>query len=838
MERLPIDDVLPAIVRGARDARRVLLRAEPGAGKTTRVPPALLDAGVGGGEIVVVEPRRIAARAAAGWIAAARGTPLGREIGYRVRFESVGDARTRVWFVTEGIFGRRLATDPFLEGVDVVVLDEFHERHLEGDLALAVVRHLQETVRPDLVLVVMSATLDAERMRGAVPGAVLVEAAGRMHPVSIEHAGAPGDAADVSTRVLRALPGALAADDGDVLVFLAGARDIRRTAEAIRPMCDRAGALVQMLHGTQPLAEQQAVLRRTAGRRVVLATNVAETALTVEGVTTVIDAGEARIARFDARIGVNRLAVMPISRAAATQRAGRAGRTRPGRCIRLWSAAEDAGRREQETPEILRLDLARFMLTVGVWGMASVEELPWLDAPPSASIARATALLADLGATGSDGLTDVGRRMLALPLEPRLARVMVEAERLGCGDDGALLAALAGERDVVRRGPAGSAHRDPPTGASDLGFRMGLFREVEAAGFGAGACDAAGVDRGAVRAVDRVRRQLAPKRRGAGGVDEASLGRALLAGFPDRVARRREGATPRAVMVGGTGVVLARESVVRDAPLFVCVEIEAGGGAESLVRIASAVDEEWLAELPGGITRETTLEWDAATERLVARTRRRYRDLVLDEKTRAEVDRDAAGSELAKIALDDPVAACGLDDTARATLARLAFWRQAFDADGTTPSVDVLLADAVRAAAFGRVSFAELRRANVLGILLGSLPPGVRARLDREAPVSWLLPSGRRADVTYDPDRPPRVAARVQELFGLATTPKLGDRIPLVVELLAPNGRPVQVTDDLASFWQTTYADVRRQLRGRYPKHDWPEDPTTARPSAGPKRRR
>jgi ATP-dependent helicase HrpB len=841
MQRLPIDDVLPRVVAGAREARRVVLRAEPGAGKTTRVPPALLDADVAGGrEVLVVEPRRIAARAAAAWIASERGGPLGREVGYRVRFESKGDARTRLWLVTEGVFARRLASDPLLERVGAVVLDEFHERHLDGDLALAVVRHLQDTVRPDLALVVMSATLDAGGVAAALPGAAVVEAAGRAHPVEVTFTGPAGERVDAATRVARAVPEALAADDGDVLVFLAGARDIRRAAEAIGPLCARRGVAVEMLHGAQPLGEQQRVLRRGSRRRIVLATNVAETALTVEGVTTVVDAGEARVARFDPRIGVNRLEVVPISRAAAAQRAGRAGRTGPGRCLRLWSAAEDAGRRERETPEIGRLDLARLVLAVRAWGMADVGALAWLDAPPAVGLARATALLRDLGALGDVGLTAIGRRMLGLPLEPRLARVAIEAERLGAGADGALLVALAGERDVVRRGPAAGASplADAPSGPSDLVRRMELFGEARRARFSADRCRALGLDPGALRSVDRARRQIARRGAPADAASAEVLGRALLAGFPDRVARRRADGGPRAVMVGGTGVILAAESVVRDAPLFVCVDVEAAAGADSLVRIASAVEEAWLARLPDGVVEETATEWDAASERVVSRRRRRYRDVVLEERTRGDVDPQAAAAVLGRVVRADPLAAAALDEDGRRLLERLRFWRAAFDPEGTSPEPDVLLADAVAAAAAGCVGLAELRRKNLTAILLGLVPSDVRRRLGREAPAEWVLPSGRRVPVVYHPGRPPRLAARVQETFGLAATPLLGGRVPLVVELLAPNGRPVQVTDDLASFWRTTYAEVRRQLRGRYPKHDWPEDPATARPSAGPKRRR
>ena len=833
---LPIDPLLPAVVDALGHGRRLVLRAAPGAGKTTRVPAALLDAGVAGrGQVLVLEPRRIAARAAAEYVARSRGGAAGGDVGYRVRFEHRGGPATRLWFVTEGIFGRRLADDPFLDGVGVVVLDEFHERHLQGDLALAVVRELQDTVRPDLKLAVMSATLATETLARYLPDATVLTSEGRAHPVVLEWAPLPPRvrlAEHVAAVVRRKLDEA-----GDVLVFLPGAGEIRRTAEALAGLRD---VDVVPLHGDQPLDEQLRALRAGPRRRIVLATNVAETALTVDGVTTVVDAGLARVARFDARHGIDRLVVAPISRASAEQRAGRAGRLGPGRCVRLWSREEDAGRRAYETPEILRLDLTRTVLELRAWDLRDAATLPWLDPPPAAALSHAERLLVQLGAVdpATSAVTDVGRRLLALASSPRLARMQLEAEAAGAGAAGALLAALAGERDIVLGSRAfGGAATDRPPAASDLLVRLDLFEDAARRGFSAGACQALGLDARAVRAVERARRQLA---RGLhdGDADPDVLLRCVLAGFPDRVCRRRAPGADRAVMVGGTGVVLAPESVVRESELFVAVDLEGGGRQpEAVARIASGVRREWLSALfPGAVTTDVALVFDAGRGAVVERRRQRYADLVLAESFRTDVDRAQAGELLAAAVIGDAALLGRLAGQESPLLARLAFLAR------VRPELAIpedVLAGAVRACAAGRRTVAELRQADLGGAIRGFLSHVQRQALEREAPTRCPLPSGREAPITYAADHPPTVDARIQELFGLLETPRLGGgRVPLVVQLLAPNHRPVQVTDDLASFWRTTYFEVRKQLRGRYPKHAWPDDPLTAAPTGRPGRRR
>jgi ATP-dependent helicase HrpB len=841
VQPLPIDALLPDIVHALRGASRLVLQAEPGAGKTTRVPAALLDAGLAGErDVVVVEPRRIAARAAAAFVARERGGAVGGEVGYRVRFERRGGRGTRLWFVTEGVFGRDLVRDPFLESVGVIVLDEFHERHLEGDLALAVVRELQATVRPDLKLVVMSATLELEALARHLDGAAVLRSAGRAYPVDVSYQGgeARERSADGVVRGVTALLGA-GDDGGDVLVFLPGAREIRWAASGLEPLASARGLDVRMLHGSQTLEEQERALSRGPRRRIVLATNVAETSLTVEGVSAVVDTGTARIARFDPRHGMNRLDVVPISKASATQRAGRAGRLAPGRCVRLWSRAEDAARREHETPEVLRLDLTRTVLSLATWGMREPETLGWLDPPPPAQLARARRLLELLGALRDGRVTDLGRRMLAFPVEPRLGRVMVAAEDAGVRADGALVAALAGERDILlARSATAGGGRDFPAAPSDVVLRMDLFEDAARAGFDPQRCRTLGLDVHAVRTVERVRRQLAGDgaRRGSAGAE--TLRRLVLAGFPDRVARRRVAGEPSAVMVGGTGVVVAPESVVREAELFVALDVEAGergARGEARVRLASAIEPAWLD--PQALREERETIYDAARERVVTRTRRLYLDLVLDERIRTDVDRVEAGAVLAEAAVSDPAYASALEERDEALVGRLRFLARAMPELGL-PEVTALLRDAVLACAAGRTSLAELRAADVPGAMRGLLTHAQRSALEREAPTQYVLPSGRPARVAYHPDRPPVVAARIQELFGLASTPRLaGGRVPLVLELLAPNQRPVQVTDDLASFWRTTYADVRKELRGRYPRHPWPDDPWTAPPTSRAKRR-
>jgi ATP-dependent helicase HrpB len=693
----------------------------------------------------------------------------------------------------------------------------------------------------------MSATLATEALAAYLGDAAVITSEGRAHPVAIEYDDA-GHGLRLEARVVAAVRRALATP-GDVLVFLPGAGEIRRVARALAPLADADGFDVRMLHGDQPLDEQAQALRAGPRRRVVLATNVAETALTVEGVTTVVDSGLARTMRFEARTGLDRLRVGAISRSSAAQRAGRAGRLGPGRCLRLWSRGDEAGRREHETPEVQRVDLGRTLLELAAWSLRDPSALAWLDPPPAAALERARGLLVGLGALTGAGWTPtaLGRRLLAVPVAPRLARMWCEAEDLGIPAAGALVAALASERDVLRAGRAAFGEGGGGTGVhaaapSDLVLRAELFTEAARAGFAPAACERLGLDPHAVRAVDRARRQLLGRRAHAAepAADAAPelVRRAVLAGFPDRVCRRRAPGSPRAVMVGGSGVVLAPESVVRAAELFVAVDVEGGErGTEARVRLASAIEAEWLAAtFPGSIATSRITTCDPDTERLLARTTVRYHDLVLAEEVRGVGDPAEVATLLGRAAADDPEALLGPRADVAALVARLRFLAAAMP-ELEWPDPDGLVRDAVGALAATARAVRDVRRGDACGVMLGLLTHRQRVTLGAEAPTHWTLPSGRRVPLAYERDRPPTVGARIQELFGLAASPRIGGgRVALLFELLAPNHRPVQVTDDLASFWRTTYAEVRAELRGRYPKHPWPDDPLAAEPTARSKR--
>jgi ATP-dependent helicase HrpB len=881
MDPLPIDALLPEVIAALRRGPAVVIEAPPGAGKTTRVPRALLEADLAGdGEIIVLEPRRLAARMAARRVAEEMGEEPGGTVGWQVRFEDVSSPRTRIRFVTEALLTRRLLRDPQLQGVGAVVLDEFHERHLDGDLALALLTRLQRSARADLKLVVMSATLEATPLARFL-GAPSLRSEGRAFPVAIEYLSPEEAARDLRLeervasavrRVLREEP------DGHVLVFLPGAAEIRRAREALsslspspRERGDGRGegplrdVEVLPLHGDLPPAEQDRAVRPSAGRKVVLATNVAETSVTIAGVVAVVDSGLARIAAHSPWSGLPMLEVRKVSRASAAQRAGRAGRTRPGRCLRLYTRADHDGRAEHDLPEIRREDLAETALALAVMpGAASKGELLWLDPPPSAAWDAALALLRRLGALDAAGeATPAGRRLAQLPLHPRLARLAIEAEARGAGREGALLAALLGERDIRerwdadRRGPAA-------TGPSDLLELASLFEEAAQARFEERRMRAMGLAPGAVQAVDRAYRQIArlvrpnrstptppprsvrPERSEAESKDDALL-MATLAAFPDRVARRRAPGSAEVLLAGGGSARLAPESVVRDAPLLVAVDAEErrprapgrpqAGGA--VVRLASAVTQEMLLDLfPEALRYEDDVRWNAEAERVDAFERLLYEDLVLEEVRAARPDPERAGAVLAEAALARGVRSFAEEGALDALVARVAFAARHAPESGLVAPGEENLAAALRDLCAGRRTFADLREAGLEAAVLGRLAPGARPALERLAPERVTLPGGRPVKIHYEAaGKPPWVESRLQDFFGMADGPRVAaGRVPLVLHLLAPNGRAQQVTTDLAGFWERHYPALRRELMRRYPRHAWPEDPLHAAPPA-PRRR-
>jgi ATP-dependent RNA helicase HrpB len=818
-ERLPIDGVLGDVVSGLDRAGAVIVDASPGAGKTTRVPRALLERDRRG-EIVVLEPRRLAARLGAARVAAELGEEVGATVGYQVRFDKRASSRTRIRFVTEGVLTRWLTRDPELGGVATVVLDELHERHLHADLALALCERLRRERRGDLEIVAMSATLEAAPVAELL-AAEVVRCDVRRFDVAVEHLERASKeplellVAAAVRRAVREGP------RGHVLVFLPGAQEIRRAAEACSALASAEGLRIVPLHGSLPAAEQDAAVRPSPEPKLVLATNVAETSITIDGVVAVVDSGLARIASSAPWSALPSLRVEPISRASATQRAGRAGRTAPGRCLRLYTAADFARRPAYDTPEIARLDLGETVLAARIAGVDPAT-LRWLTPPPPEALAAAERLLADLGALAGGAVTAVGHELARLPLAPRLARALVEARRLGVEPAAATALALLSEGGSVR---SPSPRRGEGRGggeSSSLWHELALLEEARDAGFSTQALGALGLDRRRVEALRRARRQLCDDvASDEARTDERALALALLAGFPDRVARRigrptQSGAAVLA-LAGGGNVELADAAALGPDGFTLLLEARAGDPAKpARAQLAVPIAADWLLEaFPAAIDTESTLAFHEDRARVEAVDRLRYRGLVLTE-SRA-------------VATPGPEAAALLFEAARRRL----------DARGDDALARLLARarSAPELAAPDDAAVLELLCAACAPVVaLADLPPLadlVRAaidmrRLEKLAPDAIRLRGGRELPIQYPLDgAPPFVASYLQDFFGQSETPRLGSR-PLVVHLWAPSGRPLQVTSDLASFWRTTYPELRRQLSRRYPKHFWPDDPATA----------
>jgi len=786
--RLPIDPLIPEIVEHLRSATNLVLEAAPGAGKTTRVPAALL--ALDDREVLVLEPRRLAARLAARYVASERGESPGGTVGYQVRFEEVAGPATRLRFLTEGVLTRRLLSDPELKRVGTVVLDEFHERHLEGDLALALLRRLQKTRRPDLRLVVMSATLDVAPVADYLGGARVMRSEGRQYPLEIEYT--PHSAAPLEEQVAAALERLSARSEmGHVLVFLPGAGEIRRAQTACAPLANRRGWNLLPLHGDQSPEEQDRAVGPSDRRKIILSTNVAESSITIDGVSAVIDSGVARVASHSPWSGLPVLQVSRISQASANQRAGRAGRTGPGCALRLYPLEDFVRRPAHDTPEIARADLAPVALLLDAMGAAGLDSLAWLDAPPTAAVEHATALLAQLGA--SDALA---REMARYPLHPRLSRLVVEARRRGVAEDGCTVAALlsAGERLPARAQQA--TH-------SDLLVLMESQWEPRTA-----------------QTVRQVRRMVDPPRQK--GRDEEALLMSVLAAFPDRVARRRQGAELQ--LAAGGPAQLAPSSTVTTEEFLIAVEAEDRRDQKApLVRIASGIQPGWLLDLfPERIRETARVEWNRAGERVESVSALWFDQIVIEE-SRGAADPEAAAALLASKAMEAGLARFDDIEAVEAFLSRARFAAQ----HGAVPVPDPEAA--LRMLAIGLKSFAELAsaaRGALVRTMEQQLPSAARRLLEEIAPERIKLPRGRSVVVHYEPDQPPWIASRLQDFFGMNATPTVSrGAVPVVVRLLAPNQRPVQMTSDLAGFWERLYPQVRKELSRRYPRHAWPEDP-------------
>lgn len=848
MTTLPIDALLPDIVAALRTREALVLEAPPGAGKTTRVPPALLKAGLAGNkEIVVLQPRRLATRLAAIRVAEELGERIGETIGYQVRFEDVSGPKTRIRFVTEGILTRRLVGDPLLKDVGIVVLDEFHERHLAGDLALAMLRRLQLGPRPDLKLVVMSATLDAAPIATWLGDAPSLRSEGRRFDVALEHL-ERDDERHLDQQVLAALKRLVQTNlDGHVLVFLPGAGEIRRAMETCQDFAQRQGLELHVLHGDLAPGEQDRALKPSSKRKVILSTNVAETSVTIDGIAAVVDSGLARVASHSAWTGMPQLKLAKVSKASATQRAGRAGRTRAGTCVRLYTRGDFEGRPATDAPEIRRMDFTESALALRAMGVTKLDTFSFFEAPAPASLEAADGLLHSLGAIDAQGaLTWTGKRLLQFPLHPRLARLVVEAENLGVARDGAALAALLGEKDIrletrARFGAGGGASAHAQSGPSDLLELLERYEQGQRGG-----ARAAGLDPGAVSSVDRVTKQLSrvldsdrvnsPR---TNVERETSLLRAILAGYPDRVAKRRRPRTPELVFAAGGSATLDPSSVVHDAELMVAVDAEEKRGGV-VVRLASRIEAEWLLDLSnagGTVTlgEVDRLEWNASARRVERVTRMTWGAVSLEETRQPAPPSPEASALLAEHALDE-------GPQAFVELERLTNWQCRVEALRTgypeakfpVPD-DAFVRAALKDLCEGLRSFKELEEASLLDLLNARLTPQQAQLLSREAPDKITLPGGRTLKVSYEPGKPPWVESRLQDFFGMLKGPMVG-RTPLVLHLLAPNHNAVQVTTDLSGFWDRHYPAVRKELMRQYPRHHWPEDPRTAEPL--PPRRR
>ncbi len=792
---LPIDAHLDAIRGAVRRSRAVVVTAAPGAGKTTRVPPALaVD-----GRVILLQPRRMAARAIAARIADERGWALGREVGWQIRFERRFAADTRLLVVTEGILTARLQTDPLLSEFHTIVVDEFHERSIHGDLALALARQAW-LARGDLRIVVMSATLDSAPVSAFLGNCAIVDVPGRSHPLEIAYL--PG------TSVADAVHDVVQKTAGNVLCFLPGAPEIHRAMNQLEGRLP-AGVELLPLHGSLDADAQDLALRSSTRRRVIVATNIAETSLTVPGVTSVVDTGLHKVARYDSERGVDSLETERVTLDAADQRAGRAGRTGPGVVRRLWDLRDRL--RPHREPEVHRVDLSSAALDIVAWG-ADPRTFEWFERPPDHALEAAIELLHRLGlithgtwgppSGGPTGgstvrlkpdptydtgfrLTDVGEQVRRMPLHPRLARMLVAS---GGSRDMARACAILSERHFL-----------PPRTATTTSDLLSVIDRWDT------------VPPHVRRAADIILKSFNQSEicNLKSEMGEAAFRRALLSGYPDRVARRREPGSPNVLLASGTGATIAPESGVRDGEFLIALDVHAGRPRGVSIRIASLVDREWLQPTATSVEHR----FDAATGSVKARRVDRYEALVLAEHPVA-ADPEAAAQLLADAWLER-----GPNSEDQQLIRRLHFIRHAVDI-----------------ASLARVAAQSARRLGEIG-LARALPPATLRELDRDAPETLLVPSGRHARLEYGEDGTLSASVKLQEVFGLADTPRIGPgRVPVALSLLAPNGRPVQITRDLRSFWDRTYPEVRRELRGRYPKHPWPDDPWTATPTAGTKR--
>lgn len=821
MKALPIEWVLPALRTALDGGGNAVLIASPGAGKTTRVPLALKDSQwLQGRKIVMLEPRRLAARAAAAYIAGELGEKVGETVGYRVKHDTKVGPSTVVEVVTEGVLTRMLQRDPSLEDVGLVIFDEFHERNLHADTGLALCLQAQELFRPDLRLLAMSATMEGETVAELLGGAPVLTAPGRMFPVETIYADKRPECL-LEEEAARTIRRALAEHEGDVLVFLPGAAEIRRVMDKLEP---DEGLCVRPLYGQLTQREQDEALRpaRDGRRKVVLATSIAETSLTVEGVRIVIDSGWMRVPRFSPRTGMTRLETVRVARSSADQRRGRAGRTAPGVCYRMWTEAEDALLEDRAKPEILEADLAPLMLELAVWGVRDPSELKWLDAPPAASVSQAKELLRSLDAIDDEGAcTAHGRQMAELGVHPRLAHMMLRGAESGLAGLACDLAALLSERDVLRfeRGFADA----------DLSLRLDA-----AFGYGALAAPGAAADEAACRRVRQdsreLRRSLSARDTPEQAGGKAQAGLLLAFAYPDRIARRRPDG--RYLLAGGRGAAFGTRQRLSGCEWIVVAELD-DAGADGRILLAAELAE---ADLPqafaGRVTAEESVCWDRETGSVRAVRRQRLGAILIREEPVRAPDPDRQLEALLAGIREEGLDILPWTAATRQWRQRLAFLHRIDPESWPDGSDEALLGSLEQwlgPHVAGFRSRSDLQRLRMGEVLETWLSWEQRRAFDELAPTHIRVPSGSRIAVDYSDPAAPVLAVRLQELFGLHDTPRLANgRVPVVIHLLSPAGRPVQVTSDLRSFWRTGYFEVKKDLKGRYPKHYWPDDPLEA----------
>ncbi|WP_251964657.1 ATP-dependent helicase HrpB [Salinibacter ruber] len=831
MPDLPIDDVLPNLTAALRGRTEAVLQAPTGAGKTTRVPLALLgEPWLGDDRLLMLEPRRLAARSAAQYMARQLGEDAGETVGYRVRMDTRVSAQTRIEVVTEGVLTRMLQDDPALEGVGAVLFDEFHERNLQADLGLALALQAREVFRPDLRVLVMSATLDTGPIAGLVDDAPLIQSEGRSYPVEVHYADQPISPGDrLAPPVAAMVQEVLRDTEGDVLVFLPGAGEIRRTESRLEG--DVPGDVtLHPLFGNLPPGEQDAAIAPSpAGeRKVVLATDIAETSLTIEGVRVVVDSGLRRAPRFDATTGMTRLETVRVSQASADQRTGRAGRVAPGTCYRLWAKRTQHHLDPHTAPEIENADLAPLALELAKWGTPDPSALRWLDPPPDDTYEQAQALLQRLGAVDRDGtITDHGREMAELGLHPRLAHMLLNAQALGHGAVACDLAALLSERDIFKgQGEAPDV---------DLRLRLeALHRLRRGERPTPNHARSYVVPYGAVghvrKVADHWRAKLGVDREAEGNVEGAGLLTAFA--YPDRLAQRREGQSGRFRLRTGRAATLPRPQLLSDADYLVAAHVDARR-QENRIFLAAPLSEDEIVDYFGDqIETDTEVSWDATRERVRARRREQLGALTLTEGPVEAPDPTAVAEALVEGIREAGLGLLPWTDHARQLQHRIQFLHHHLGDDWPDAHDEALLdtlEDWLLPHLYGLKRADDLQQLNLPQILRDPLSYDQRDRLEEWAPTHVTVPSGFDRSIDYSDPEAPVLAVRLQELFGRTETPRIADgRVPLTLHLLSPAQRPVQITQDLEGFWRGTYHEVRKDMRGRYPKHYWPEDPIDA----------